>query len=178
MRWALTDAVKEIRQDAAEDIEARYNIGSGGFSKNSRYRSKWTQDGADITVTGYRLKLSSFMTDKGGKDKAPSVNIIGDTKSMQPGDFYARVNSAARIGGDASFTGMIFRPEEGTYKARYKQGVVVSREGRGRIRGLVSVGVPNMMNADAIKPKIEDSAGKQLEEALTKAVDKAFDSIG
>ncbi|MCL2495672.1 MAG: hypothetical protein FWE98_08510, partial [Oscillospiraceae bacterium] len=128
-----------------------------------------------------RVPLVEFMTDKGTNTRAkghygeqPTVDIKG-TASMQPGDFYARANVKARVGGAPSYHGMIFRPEGGYYNARYSLGKRVGA-GRQKVKALMTVSAPNMMNADEVKGKVQASAGRRAATAMEKAVDNAFQS--
>ena len=174
-----------IKRDLKGHLDDRYRLGAvGGFSRIARTRTKPIEGGIQMDVRGSRVPLVGFMTDRGSSHvrakghygERPAVNVIGPTR-MKYGDFYARVNVKARVGGDASYHSMIFRPQEGKYyESRYSLGMRVGA-GRTKIKGLMTVSVPNMMSQEQVAASITASAGEHAQAAIERAVDKAFQSL-
>ena len=168
-----------VKKELGSKLDDRYSLGrAGGLSSVARVRGRQTGVYPEVVVRGSRMPLVRFMTDKGQGDIPPTVNVAEGNKSLQRGDFYARVNLRAQAkDGVAKHAGMIFRPEAGRYERRYKLGKVTGQPGRGKIRGLLTVSVPNAMEAPQIKEPMQDAAAGLVRDALEKAVDKAFATV-
>ena len=174
-----------IKKDLKGHLDDRYRLGAvGGFSKVAKTRTSAADDNLVMKVRGRRIPLVGFMTDKGRSHvrakghygERPAVDVIRSVR-MKYGDFYARVNTKAKVGGSSSYHGMIFRPEEGTYNERYSLGKQVGGAGRTKIKGLMTVSVPNMMNQDEVSANMQVSAGEKAQQAIERAVNKAFQSL-